>query len=113
MAKRKDFQNFDMYLEFLTVEKMIHIYCHAHHHIEGNSLCEECSEVLDYARTRTLKCPHFRHKIPCSKCKIHCYQEPFRSKIVKIMRFAGPRMPLRHPLLSIRKIFCNLRKSRL
>lgn len=111
MAQREDFQNFDMFLEFRTIEAMVKLYCHNHHKTSGEVLCHDCNEILDYAKTRTLRCPHFKNKIPCSKCKIHCYQEPFKGRIREIMKYSGPRMTFRHPLLALRHLLSFLRKT--
>ena len=98
-----------MYLEFLTVEKMIIIFCRDHHQTR-DSLCDECKSLLEYSFERNRRCPFFENKIACSKCHIHCYQEPFKSKILPVMRYSGPRMILYHPLLAIRHLWCKLRK---
>jgi hypothetical protein len=56
---------------------------------------------LDYARTRLRKCPFQEGKTTCAKCPIHCYKPDRREKIRAVMRYAGPRMLVRHPILAL------------
>jgi len=82
-----------------TIEAMMGIYCQAHHHSQGK-LCQECGELLHYAFARIEKCPHGDQKPACAKCRIHCYNKAMRDRVRQVMRFSGPRMMLRHPLLT-------------
>jgi len=84
-----------------TITAMIRIFCDAHHDTAGKSLCPECSKLLDYAKDRLDKCPFGRNKGACSKCRIHCYKPNMRKQVTEMMRFSGPRMLRRHPLLAI------------
>jgi YbgA-like uncharacterized protein len=91
-----------------TVARMIALYCRANH---GNrQLCVECAELLDYAEDKTASCPHGANKPTCQHCKIHCYDPEHRERIRNVMRYAGPRMLLRHPVDAIRHL---LRSSQL
>ena len=85
--------------EQLTVKAMIQIYCKKQHH--ATEMCDDCSELLAYAFKRLSKCPYQEKKPTCAKCPIHCYKKEMREKIQTVMRFSGPRMPLRHPVLSV------------
>jgi hypothetical protein len=38
----------------------------------------------------------------CVKCPVHCYQRFRREQVKAVMRYAGPRMLWRHPILSLR-----------
>ena len=38
----------------------------------------------------------------CSKCPVHCYRPELRERIRGVMRYAGPRMLYRHPVLALR-----------
>lgn len=89
--------------ENLTIKYMIEDYCNEHHHTEG-ALCPECQELIDYAFFRISKCPHGENKPNCADCKIHCYKPEMREKIIGVMRFAGPRMIFKHPMLAARHI---------
>ncbi|MDI6688312.1 MAG: nitrous oxide-stimulated promoter family protein [Desulfobacterales bacterium] len=88
-----------MMKESKTVEVMIEIFCHGKH---GNKkgLCPECRELLDYAVQRLEKCPFQENKRTCAKCPVHCYKPDMRKKIRAVMKYVGPRMLYRHPVLS-------------
>ena len=98
--------------ELLTVTRMVEIYCSAHHGHSDGMLCEECSEFLNYAAERLQKCPYGEDKPTCAKCPIHCYKPERKAQARKIMRYSGPRMLLRHPLLVIAHKLDGLRKAR-
>jgi hypothetical protein len=83
-----------------TIEAMLHIYCR-HHHAARGTLCGDCSRLLDYARRRLATCPFQEAKPACSHCEVHCYSNAMRAQVRTVMRFAGPRMLLRHPLLGL------------
>jgi hypothetical protein len=92
-----------------TVEAMVRIYCKNHH--EGqDELCPECNELLEYAKMRLDRCPFQEKKTTCGKCLIHCYQPQMREKVKKVMRHAGPRMLLRHPVLAIHHAIDGFKK---
>jgi hypothetical protein len=83
-----------------TILAMIRIYCRAHHG-DAVELCDECCELRDYALARLGKCPFGPDKPVCSKCPIHCYRPEMRDRVREVMRYAGPRMTLRHPALAV------------
>ncbi len=83
-----------------TVAAMIGIYCQGQHGT-GNGLCPDCRALQDYAWRRLEKCPFQEGKTTCSKCPIHCYRLEMRESIRRVMRYAGPRMLLRHPVLAL------------
>lgn len=94
-------------LEFLTIEKMVDLYCKAHHQ---NPRCPKCQEFLDYAFTKLKSCPFGNQKPACKNCSIHCYQKDRREEAKAIMRFAGPRMVFHHPLLAIFHLLHKMKK---
>ena len=96
--------------EYRTMRCMVQIYCADHHATAGGALCEECGEFLDYAQRRLEKCPYGEEKPVCAKCPIHCYKHAQREQAQSIMRYAGPRMALRHPWLSLTHMFDKLRR---
>lgn len=98
--------------ERLTMTKMVGIYCSAHHVGSEAALCASCQEFLDYAERRLQKCPYGEDKPTCANCPIHCYKPARRAQVKEIMRYAGPRMLLRHPLLAITHQLDGLRKAR-
>ncbi|RQW83590.1 MAG: nitrous oxide-stimulated promoter family protein [Geobacter sp.] len=79
---------------------MARIFCRADHQT-AEGLCPECRALLNYALERIDRCPYQGDKPVCSTCPIHCYQPAMREKVRQVMRYAGPRMLLRHPLLSV------------
>jgi hypothetical protein len=89
-----------------TVEAMIKLYCKKQHTLpkQRQDLCPECYELLDYVMRRLDKCQYQENKPTCTKCPIHCYSKSNREKIRAVMRFSGPRMLLRHPILALRHL---------
>jgi hypothetical protein len=65
---------------------------------------------MQYAERRLEKCPYGEDKPTCANCPIHCYKPAQREMARDIMRFAGPRMPWRHPLRSLAHLCDKLRK---
>jgi hypothetical protein len=83
-----------------TMEVMLVCYCRGFHgSIRG--LCSSCAELLDYATGRLDRCPFQEEKPTCVKCPIHCYQAQRREQVRVVMRYSGPRIFWRHPVLSI------------
>ena len=87
--------------ERATIEAMVRIYC-AGVHAGPGALCVPCGELLVYAEQRLRKCPFQEDKPPCADCPIHCYQPRLREQVKQVMRYAGPRMMLRHPVYALR-----------
>lgn len=83
-----------------TVRAMVEIYCRDHHST-GRELCPECGDILNYALTRLDKCPFQEGKTTCANCPVHCYQPAMKDKIKEVMRYSGPRMTYRHPVLAM------------
>ncbi len=100
-----------MQREEVTIEAMIRLYCRDHHNYDDDGLCEECSELLNYARKRLANCPFQEGKTTCGKCQVHCYQPKMRERIRQVMRYSGPRMLLHHPLMSLMHLVDGLRKK--
>lgn len=87
--------------EVRTARAMIGIFCRRFH---GASPCPDCDALLAYVERRIGKCPHGAAKPACAQCKTHCYGEEMRRRIREVMRYAGPRMIYRHPLLALRHL---------
>ncbi|MDY6166609.1 MAG: nitrous oxide-stimulated promoter family protein, partial [Escherichia coli] len=43
------------------------------------------------------------------QCPVHCYQPAKREEMKQIMRWAGPRMLWRHPILTVRHLIDDKR----
>jgi len=93
-----------------TIAAMIALYCRAHH-ATAKGLCADCDVLLAYARERLRRCPYQERKATCAKCPIHCYKPAMREKVRAVMRYAGPRMLLRHPLLAVLHLVDGLKKA--
>jgi len=88
---------------------MIQIWCRDQHKSKG--LCDECRVLLEYSLKRLDKCPYLSKKPVCAKCTIHCYTTDKRDQIRQIMRYSGPRMFLRYPVLAISHLFDRLKSE--
>jgi len=88
-----------------TIAAMIALYCRDHHGTSaadsGAGLCGECSRLLDYARVRLEKCRYGVDKPTCANCETHCYGPAMRDHVRAVMRYSGPRMLKRHPVLAV------------
>lgn len=93
------------------VSQMIALYCRKKHHARGD-LCPQCAALDAYAKMRADKCPFMETKTFCSNCRIHCYKPDMRAKIREVMRFAGPRMILHHPVAAIRHVVETKKEQR-
>jgi hypothetical protein len=78
---------------------MIEMFCRSRH---GRGLCGDCRALMDYVERRVAACPHGPAKPACSKCEIHCFKPAMRSRIGEVMKFSGPRLVYRHPVLAFR-----------
>ena len=87
-----------------TISVMVGMFCRGHHKPKGKGLCPDCTELLAYAKARLDKCPFGDTKGPCSKCTIHCYSPDMRKRIIEVMKYSGPQMLLRHPILAMRHL---------
>jgi len=79
---------------------MIEIYCHDRHGV-GTGVCPACAELRDYALARLDRCPFHEDKPACADCTVHCYKPDQRARVREVMRYAGPRMLWRHPVLAL------------
>lgn len=98
--------------EYKTFGHMMQIYCKGQcGQVERNDqgLCSHCQELLDYAEKKLDRCPYGETKPTCGNCPIHCYKPAEREKARHCMRYAGPRMILRHPIEAIQHLIDNRR----
>jgi hypothetical protein len=99
-----------------TIAAMIALHCRDHHvgapsaagdadavaaGDAGEGLCAECAELLEYARLRLEKCRYGADKPTCANCETHCYRPAMRERVRAVMRYSGPRMLKRHPVLAV------------
>jgi hypothetical protein len=83
-----------------TIETMVRLHCRDVH-ASGDTLCAECAALLAYAHARLDRCPFGAAKPRCSACRIHCYRPDMREAVRRVMKHAGPRMLLRHPVQAL------------
>jgi hypothetical protein len=89
---------------------MLDIYCRDHHG-EHAARCEACAALARYAEKRLSACPFGADKPTCSNCLVHCCAPDPREQVRAVMRYAGPRMLLRHPVLAIAHILDGRRRA--
>lgn len=96
---------------------MVSMYCHASHAPAQDALhhpqdlCADCAALLDYASDRIDACRFGEHKPTCARCAVHCFRAGERDRIRSVMRYAGPRMTLRHPYLAVRHLMDRRRPT--
>jgi superfamily II helicase len=78
---------------------MLRMYCQRHH--GAAALCSECSALERYAKRRLERCVFGDDKPTCANCLVHCYRADMRARVREMMRWAGPRMLLRHPVAAV------------
>lgn len=83
-----------------TIQKMVALYARSHTEADTNSY----QQLVEYAFKRLDKCRYGEDKPACKQCPIHCYQPAKRETMKQIMRWAGPRMLIYHPILAIRHL---------
>ncbi|QPR27294.1 nitrous oxide-stimulated promoter family protein [Edwardsiella hoshinae] len=88
--------------EKLTIQRMIALYQSS----APAALAEPShyQQLYQYACARLDRCPFGEQKPACKQCPIHCYQPAKREEMKAIMRWAGPRMLWRHPILTLRHL---------
>jgi len=89
---------------------MIRLYCADHHGVK-RGMCDACAELCAYALERLEHCPFQEGKTTCAKCPVHCYRPVQREEIRVVMRYAGPRMLLNHPVLALRHLIDGWREE--
>lgn len=92
-----------------TIQKMAQIYCRGQHQSD-TGLCSECESLLAYAMERLERCVYQDKKPTCANCPIHCYKKERREQVRIMMRYAGPRMLFKYPILAILHMVDGKRK---
>lgn len=94
----------------LTLEAIGSIYCrgnHAQRRKDEAGMCPECREAIELTLAKAKSCP-LGHSGNCEDCAVHCQRGDAQKRIQQIMRYAAPRMAVRHPLMT----FEYLKKKR-
>lgn len=81
------------------IKTLINLY-YAHH--ENPS---EHQDLLEYAIRKIDRCPKMETKSFCSQCEIHCYDTKRRELIRQVMRYSGPRMLFKRPILVLKHFY--------
>ncbi len=91
-----------------TMAAMLRISCEGQHadaaRDAGSGLCDVCAKLLAYSTKRLAGCPFGPDKPTCANCQVHCYGPKQREAVKQVMRYAGPRMMFKHPVLAIHHI---------
>lgn len=87
--------------ELKIIQTMVRLYCRGKRHERRASLCADCAALLEYATRRLERCVFGDAKPTCANCVVHCYRADMREQVRVVMRWAGPRMMLRHPIMAI------------
>ncbi len=97
--------------ELKTMEAMVRLYCRGYRHERSSEapLCNDCGALFEYASRRLQRCVFGDAKPACANCLVHCYKADMREQIRVVMRWAGPRMMLRHPIMTIRHMIAERR----
>lgn len=85
-----------------TLEAIGRIYCvgnHGNRPRDAAGLCLDCRQTVDVTLRRTEACP-FGHEGNCQDCTVHCQRGDAQARIRAMMRYAAPRMALRHPVMT-------------
>jgi hypothetical protein len=93
-----------------TIDSMIAIYCRDRHGA-ASVPCRECTALAEYAHDRLERCPFGHDKPTCLNCKVHCYRSGMQDRVRTVMRHAGPRMLLRHPVLTLLHLYWDSRRE--
>lgn len=96
--------------ELRTLRAMLRIHCRRRH---GKDVadCEACRALERYAERRLAACPFGGDKPTCANCAVHCYAPAQREQVKAVMRYAGPRMLLRYPLLAVAHVLDGRRPA--
>ncbi|MEG1030129.1 MAG: nitrous oxide-stimulated promoter family protein [Brevundimonas sp.] len=86
--------------ELETIKAMVRIWCRQHH--ANQSAAADASK-------RLASCPYGEEKPTCENCQIHCYGPAEREQARVMMRYAGPRMMIYHPIRAVRHLLDNRR----
>ncbi len=86
-----------------TLQAIGRIYCQGNHAERGKDvagMCSECGAAIEQTLARAEACPH-GHEGNCQDCATPCQRGEAQERIKAIMRYAAPRMLVRHPLMTL------------
>ncbi|KJG21541.1 hypothetical protein UB37_10775 [Photobacterium iliopiscarium] len=97
--------------EFKTITAMIDLYCEKHHQINTVKFqrCADCEQFRNYVKQRLDRCPYGENKPSCKQCPIHCYKPQQKVHSQTIMRYSGPKMIIKHPIMAIKHLIHDKR----
>ena len=107
--------------EIRLVDLMIDLYAAAHRHEPSKSNAEvidaavpDIEALKAYTHKRIEQCRYRskQEKPFCNVCPVHCYKPEMRRQIRAVMRYSGPRMLFRHPVLSLQHLIGTIRSKR-
>lgn len=107
--------------EVHLVDSMIDLYAAAHRFNSSQSDAENSNPAVPdtemlkaYTHKRLEQCRYRgKHEKPfCNACPVHCYKPEMRRQIRMVMRYSGPRMLFRHPVLSLQHLIGTIRSKR-
>ncbi|SKA56159.1 hypothetical protein CZ814_03711 [Photobacterium toruni] len=90
---------------------MIDLYCLKNHQINHKNFqrCDSCEQFSVYVKQRLDRCPYGEQKPSCKQCPIHCYKPQQKIKSQTIMRYSGPKMLIKHPIMAIKHLIHDKR----
>lgn len=94
-------------VELKTITIMTKIYCKQH---GQEHACSACKNFVEYAAKKLDRCVYGQEKPACKHCPIHCYKTEQKNLAKKIMRYAGPKMLIMHPILAIKHLLKSKKK---
>ena len=108
--------------EVRLVDSMIELYAKAHrynHSLSGSGgvdiedgIDTEALKAYTHKRIEQCRYRNEQKKPFCNVCPVHCYKPEMRRQIRAVMRYSGPRMLFRHPLLSLQHLIGTIRSKR-
>ena len=107
--------------EMRLVDSMIDLYAAAHRHDPSKSdskLIEaavpDAEALKAYTHKRIEQCRYRgkQEKPFCNVCPVHCYKPEMRQQIRAVMRYRGPRMLFRPPILSLLHLIGTIRAKK-
>lgn len=102
--------------EVRLVDSMIDLYAAAHRDNPPGSDAEvpDTAALKAYAHKRIEQCRYRsgQEKPFCNVCPVHCYKPEMRRQIRSVMRYSGPRMLVRHPVLTLMHLIGIIRSKK-